>query len=195
VIGHSWGGTIACHAAAARPERVAALVLVDSGHLDYADWPGARPDASLEELVEEAERERLRRPSRAVLREELALELAEAPWAIEAVMEAIEELPDGSVASVTTGATRGAALYHLVAAKVSATWPLLQAGGIPTLLLLATEPAELRVRNERAAEGFRAVFPSADVVPVEGAGHSMLVDLGEGLGELVGAWLERRGLV
>ena len=39
LVGHSWGGAIACHLAAARPQRVEALVLVDSGHLDYADTP------------------------------------------------------------------------------------------------------------------------------------------------------------
>ena len=39
--GHSWGGSVAVHAAAAQPDRVQALVLVDSGHLDYADQPGA----------------------------------------------------------------------------------------------------------------------------------------------------------
>ena len=38
--GHSWGGAVAI-AAAQRPADVGALVLLDSGHLDYADVPGA----------------------------------------------------------------------------------------------------------------------------------------------------------
>ena len=51
--GHSWGGTIAITAAAARPSDVAALVLFDSGHVDYSDVPDARPEATIEELVAE----------------------------------------------------------------------------------------------------------------------------------------------
>jgi pimeloyl-ACP methyl ester carboxylesterase len=37
LIGHSWGGAVAVHYAGAHPEDVRALVLLDSGHLDYAD--------------------------------------------------------------------------------------------------------------------------------------------------------------
>ena len=44
VMGHSWGGVLACHLAAAAPERIDALVLLDSGHLDYGDQPGIDPE-------------------------------------------------------------------------------------------------------------------------------------------------------
>ena len=67
LAGHSWGGAIACHVAAARPDRVAALVLVDSGHLDYADVPGADLASTLEETVAAADANRLRLPDRAAV--------------------------------------------------------------------------------------------------------------------------------
>jgi pimeloyl-ACP methyl ester carboxylesterase len=41
-MGHSWGGTIMTAFAGAHPERVAGLVLVDSGQMDYQDAPGSR---------------------------------------------------------------------------------------------------------------------------------------------------------
>ena len=37
VAGHSWGGAVALHYAALQPDNVRALVLLDSGHLDYRD--------------------------------------------------------------------------------------------------------------------------------------------------------------
>ena len=37
LVGHSWGGAIAIRMHAQGPERVGALVLVDSGHVDYGE--------------------------------------------------------------------------------------------------------------------------------------------------------------
>src|SRR5262249_16711806 len=42
VMGHSWGGAIAVRYAGAHPEDVRALVLFDSGHLDYVDLEAKR---------------------------------------------------------------------------------------------------------------------------------------------------------
>ena len=41
MVGHSWGGAIAVRYTAAHPGNVTALVLLDGGHIDYADLPGA----------------------------------------------------------------------------------------------------------------------------------------------------------
>jgi pimeloyl-ACP methyl ester carboxylesterase len=43
LIGHSWGGAVAVRYAGAHPEDVRALVLLDSGHMDYID---VEPEAS-----------------------------------------------------------------------------------------------------------------------------------------------------
>lgn len=53
-VGHSWGGSIALAVAAAAPERVRALVLVDSGHIDYGSLPDV-PRQTVEEWVRQAE--------------------------------------------------------------------------------------------------------------------------------------------
>jgi pimeloyl-ACP methyl ester carboxylesterase len=54
-LGFSWGATVGCWFAALNPERTLALVLVEGGHLDFADLPGFRTDRSLDEFVAEAE--------------------------------------------------------------------------------------------------------------------------------------------
>ena len=53
VSGHSWGGAIAVRYAAAYPETVSAVVLLDSGHIDYGDVPGVEPGRTAAEWVEE----------------------------------------------------------------------------------------------------------------------------------------------
>ncbi len=54
-LGFSWGATVGCWFAALNSERTLALVLVEGGHLDFADLPDFRSDRTLDELVAEAE--------------------------------------------------------------------------------------------------------------------------------------------
>lgn len=53
LMGHSWGGAIAVRYAAAHADDVRALVLLDSGHIDYASLPDVDVDRTPEEWVEE----------------------------------------------------------------------------------------------------------------------------------------------
>jgi pimeloyl-ACP methyl ester carboxylesterase len=53
-MGHSWGGAVAIRYAAAHPTLVRAVVLLDSGHIDYRDLPDVDPDRAAEEWVAEA---------------------------------------------------------------------------------------------------------------------------------------------
>jgi pimeloyl-ACP methyl ester carboxylesterase len=54
-LGFSWGASVGCWFAALNSERTLALVLVEGGHLDFADLPDFRSDRTLDELVAEAE--------------------------------------------------------------------------------------------------------------------------------------------
>jgi pimeloyl-ACP methyl ester carboxylesterase len=189
LVGHSWGGAIACHLAAAYPELVHSLVLVDSGHLDYAETPGVDLDSTIEELCEAAEAGRLRLPDREHVAELIGTDVDDV--LVDAFLEGMQPDDEGRLVSRTPGRASGAARYHLARAKQSETWPLIAAQGIPTLLLLATEPEQARQLNEMGATRFAAAVPQADVRWVEGATHSLVTDERERFGQTVSQWVSQ----
>lgn len=190
-MGHSWGGSIAVHLAARSPDRVGALVLLDSGHVDYADLPEVQAERPLEEWIAEA----AQRPSRWESWDAFAEEVRSGSrrWTpeIEAALHAgLREDGDGAVASRASLETRGAAFWGLAPARQSETWPVIAAAGTPVLLLTATESAELREQNAEWGARFAAAVPQAEVRPVPDAGHSLLTDAGPELADAIGRWLE-----
>ena len=100
--------------------------------------------------------------------------------------------PDGRVRTRAGAVPRGAALYEAVRAKPSGAWPAIGAAGIPTLVVLATEPAEARETNERLLPRFLGAVPQAEVVR-PGCRHQVFPDLGARAGELVAHWLRAQG--
>jgi pimeloyl-ACP methyl ester carboxylesterase len=185
--GHSWGGAIAVHLAAAHPERVRALVLVDSGHLDYGDTPQANLDASLEQLIEESEGQRIRVRDRAHVASDLELDIDDP--VVDSYMAGLMDDGEGGLIARTLGSTRGAAMYHLTRSRQSEQWASIAAAGTPTLLLLATVPDFARAANEAAAARFGVAISHADIRLIEGASHSLITDLRATFGETVRDWL------
>jgi pimeloyl-ACP methyl ester carboxylesterase len=187
LMGHSWGGAIACHAAAARPDRVRALVLVDSGHLDYGDQPGVDLNASMADLVAESEERRFHADDREDVARELEVDVADP--LVDAFFEGLEDDGTGKLVSRTLPTPRAAVSYHLMRARQSETWPAIAAAAIPTLLLLATIPEEARAQNETGAAAFARAIPQATVRFLGGASHSVITDLREDFGTAVAEWL------
>ena len=192
LMGHSWGGLVACHLAAADPERVSALVLLDSGHLDYPDQPGVDPDLPLEGWIERVSRAQWRWPSRdAFLAEVRADATRITPEYEEAVLAGMVEEPDGSLRGATPE-VRGAVYRALARERSSAAWPAIDAAGIPTLLVYATEPADRAAGNEAGAQRLVQAVRSAEAVPLAGAGHDVVADGGPVLASIVADWLDVR---
>jgi pimeloyl-ACP methyl ester carboxylesterase len=97
----------------------------------------------------------------------------------------------GDLVSIVTPEVRGAALAGLMGTRASSTWPAVAAAGVPILLLLATEPEELRKRSEAAVPAFLERFPEADVRWIDGAGHDLFADAGPRIAGLIREWAAR----
>jgi pimeloyl-ACP methyl ester carboxylesterase len=190
-MGHSWGGSLAVHYAAARPERVRALVLLDSGHVDYAELPDVEPERPLEAWVAEAATRTWRWPSEQAFADELAPAVQRWSQDLLDAYRAGLRRENGELVGSSPEA-RGAAFAGLAAARQSETWPQIREAAIPTLLLLATLPPHVEV-NERLVSAFVQALPHAEVRWVPNAGHGLLADAGPALGEEIAGWLSALG--
>ncbi|GAB3264470.1 alpha/beta fold hydrolase [Nocardioides dilutus] len=185
LVGHSVGGAVALRMHGLRPDDVSALVLIDSGHLDYGEVHADRLERTLEDWLAEAP-EALSVADRGALAK--VLEIADSDPLMDDLMVAMVEDGDRLV-SRTDPMAGAAARFALVQSRCSDDWPSVAASGTPTLLLLATEPGETRRQNEAWGARFAAAVPQADVRLVEGATHSLVTDLRAELGRILAGWL------
>jgi pimeloyl-ACP methyl ester carboxylesterase len=196
LVGHSWGGVVACHIAAGAPGAFAGVVLLDAGHLDYPDRipPGVEvgSDEGVAGLIQGFEAE----AARLTVTSEAALAAAEEegvrrplPDAMRRGIRAGFRHADGRWTPVASPRARAWVMAALGTDRVSATWPALAGSGMPVLLLLASEPPGAREANVAASARFCAAVPQADAVFVDGAGHDLLADGGPAVAEAVADWL------
>src|SRR3954454_14956826 len=184
LMGHSWGGAIAVNAAARQP--VAALVLLDSGHIDYAALPDVNPDAPWESWLETARERDTEWPDRAAFEHDLREDATR--WSselLECFLPGLHEV-DGRLVGAPAEA-RAAAMRGLARNNVSDAGPAL--AETPTLLLLAPEDP-WAAQNRELVPRFEAAVPHAEVRWVEGATHAIPADRGPALGDEIADWLD-----
>ena len=192
LVGHSWGGVVATCAAASRPDDVEALVLLDSGHLDYADYPESQAGQSLDDRAADVAGRLEVWPDREALHADVAADVRRpvTDLLLAALEPAVRPRPDGALVPVVSARTVAGARHGMVRERSSTRWPVLAGAGLPVLLLLADEPAEVRDRNAAAAARMAEVVPTLDVRVMTGWGHDLVGDGGPALAEVVVDWLD-----
>ena len=184
LMGHSWGGALAVHAAARRP--VSALVLLDSGHIDYAALPDVNPDEPWETWLETARQRQAEWPDRAAFEHDLREGTTR--WSTELLqcfLPGLHEV-DGRLVGAPAEA-RAAAMRGLARTNASHAWAAL--ADVPTLLLLATKDP-WGSQNRELTPRFEAAVPHAEIRWIEGAGHAIPADRGPALGDEIADWLD-----
>ena len=90
---------------------------------------------------------------------------------------------------VVTAQTRAAAQHGMLGERSLSRWPALAAADVPVLLLLATEPEQVRAANDEGARDVAARHPGADIRALPGWGHDLIGDGGPALAEIIADWL------
>jgi pimeloyl-ACP methyl ester carboxylesterase len=175
LMGHSWGGGVVTTLAALHPDEVRGLVLVDSGHIDYADLDSARNSAPPMQWEWESRaaftawlEENLERPTPEVLAGYAAGVLDRDGRVIGSSAESMLRARDGLLE------------------RLSERWPAL--ADVPVLLLLATQTPHVEQNREHLPR-FQAAVPHADVRWVDGASHGVIADAGPRLGDQIAEWV------
>ena len=185
-VGSSWGGTVGVHVAAAHPDRVEALVLLDAGYLGPADDLGAslrmirRHWRSQPELWSHDSWEAVDEEARGYFTR----------WTPElaASCRSGYREQDGKVVSIMGPDVYAAVIWSVLCAPPAEALARLGSSGVPTLLLAATLPPEEEERRRPAREQFAELVPRGEIRLME-TGHPVLEDAPEETARVIGKWL------
>jgi lipase len=175
LAGHSWGAALAVRIAAARPDEVRGLVLLDGGHFDHAALPDADPGQTVAQTT---------------------AEMADIGWRYvehrpplpRAWVGGLRPAGEGRWESTASPRAAGAAMNHLMRARTSEHYPVLAAEAIPILLLTATEPEQRRRDNEERTARLLRTLPHARAEALSGSGHDLLADAPGQVADAIARW-------
>jgi pimeloyl-ACP methyl ester carboxylesterase len=184
--GSSWGGTVGVHFAAAHPERVEALVLLDGGYVEPASDFGS----SLEEIREHwrSQSELFGYDSWEALDDDVRAYFTRWSRELAASCRSAYREENGRLVSIMGTDVYAAAMWGTLSASMPETLGQLGASGVPTLLLAATLPPEEEERRQPAREQFAELVPRGEIRLMETM-HFVLEDAPEEAAGAIGDWL------
>jgi pimeloyl-ACP methyl ester carboxylesterase len=188
-VGFSWGATIGAHLAAASPQRLAALVLLDAGYSDRQDEADFS-ERSLAEVEAEAraQQERFRFADWNAFIDTVSTRPNWRPALEDRFRAGMHEV-GGEIVARSDAAAAAAALHALDLEPTAALLPALAQAALPILLLASDQAIAQDASAREGLERFRAALPAATVERVEDAGHDLLADAPETIISLVARWL------
>ena len=187
--GSSWGAAVGVHVAAAYPDRIEALVLLDGGYVGPAEDFGAtlkmirRHWRAQPELWSFDSWERIDEDARAHF-------MRWTPELAASCRSAYRE-QDRKVVSIMGPDVYAAAIWGVLRAPPAEALRRLGASGVPTLLLAATLPPEEEERRRPARKQFADLVPQGEIRLME-TQHFVLEDAPEEAARAIGEWATRR---
>ena len=176
-VGYSMGGRIALHAALARPDLVAALVLIGATPGIVDDEERAERRRSDEALADRIEADGVPAFIDAWLRNPLFAGLSEEAAMVE---DRLRNTAAGLASSLRLDGT----------GTQEPLWEQLSELGCPVLLVVGEHDAKFRAIAERMAER----LPDAVVAVIEGAGHSAHLEEPVRTADAIAEWLDRSAI-
>ena len=186
-MGSSWGAHLGVHVAAAYPERIAALVLLDGGYMD----PTSDGGSTLAEQRKHwrSQPELFRYPSWYAMLADVKPQLRRWSPAIEASCRSAYREENGAVVSIMGPDVYAAAIHGIDELPPSRALPELGRTDVPVLVLAATEPPEREAMRAAALKHFAKTVPQAEIRRVEGASHFLVEERPLDVAHSVGDWL------
>jgi haloalkane dehalogenase len=180
IVVQDWGGPIGLRFAVENPDRVARLVVLNTGigaRAPNDDW--LRFQAFVRRVGTEIVAGQLIRLTLVQPVDDAVIAAYDAPFPVPESRVGIVQFPE----LVATSAD------HPSAAAMLATREQLRTFDRPALVLFSDSDP---IFTRRAAEGMAELLPGAELdPPVEGAGHFLQEDRGELVGERIAEWLAR----
>jgi pimeloyl-ACP methyl ester carboxylesterase len=196
-VGFSWGGAVGAHLAAQLPERVSALVLLDSGYNDpqlepsYQQSTAAELEASFRE-----QQDQFQFPSWDTFVSAVSAQHANWRPSLDEKYRAGMTERDGRIVPRSRPESAAAAFHGIETEPVANLMPRLVASGVPVLLLAAGGILTTEAWLSEALDQFSSAWPEVDVTVIPSVGHDILGEDPATI-DLVGEWLQlkarRRG--
>jgi pimeloyl-ACP methyl ester carboxylesterase len=192
VVGHSWGAWIVLAYAAAYPQDLAGIVLVDGGVLDLrsragATWESVLRDLAQPDLSTTQMADQLARAAEGELR------FLDPGFRESFLRSLMEEQPDGTIRMFLTRANHRLTLRGIWEQDLPATMARIGAAGTPALAVLAMQShaegrgAEFLAAKRSGAEALLRHAPQARVIWMEETIHDIPLQRPAELAEVIAA--------